>query len=727
MNQRIFNIKLYLDELRQLKLIALICGFLTLLISLIIPVLVAISGTDDYVFIPSVNDSVPLLIPYVFISGIFFTYNAFSFLNKRKDSDFYHSLPNTRICTYLSISAAVMSWIVATVIVTTILTWLTYLLCGLPFNSYFVPYLLVGFIGSGLLIAGVSMFAVSITGTRFSNFVLTIMLLLLPRLIIQVFVSMVSNVAPVVNAKTLGWFTDPYTNIPYGFIHGMFDIMSFESTPNNSLITPASIVYTLCLGLIYMALGCLCFKQRRSETAGKSALNKVLQTVFRSATALPLLLLLAVILIDMGSDEFSYMWDTIIVIFLFALICYLLFEVITTKKLKSMLKSAPFFLIPLVFTAIIAVGAYFFGNALLNTEVQAEKIDYVTLDSGFDYDMGTASFRANAVKGIRYDDPDMKDILASALVRNVRSMKSKNFFMNYDYEYQGTSVVSFKMKNGRQFSRIIYLGNREDAEVLKLRIKNDEYTIKSRQFPSEKEIVDINVDSNLSDKQNMELWESFKEEAQALSDKEYASICISTDMDEYDYTEKINHVAIDIRVLGYVHTFNYSQPWVIGKMTPRTLEMYFDYTNKASNKKMQKTIAEIIEEKNISDRDFSVYIDILNTSDKPVFLNGTLYRSGRSDSDPMDEYELADDFYDRFDSYDYGNRGKLKEEELKAVLAIINKSGFKGAKTEDIILNISIEAYDSNTDESDYLIMYISISEEELEAIREINSNSSRY
>ena len=56
------------------------------------------------------------LIVYIYVGGIGLAFAGFSFLNRRADSDFYHSLPVSRRDLYLSVTAAALTWIVGTVL-----------------------------------------------------------------------------------------------------------------------------------------------------------------------------------------------------------------------------------------------------------------------------------------------------------------------------------------------------------------------------------------------------------------------------------------------------------------------------------------------------------------------------------------------------------------------------------------------------------------------------------
>lgn len=66
----------------------------------------------------------------------------FSFLNKRNSSDFYHSLPNTRLSLFFSFFAAVMTWVIAASVISSLTAVAGHLLlsqyCSINFTSVWV-------------------------------------------------------------------------------------------------------------------------------------------------------------------------------------------------------------------------------------------------------------------------------------------------------------------------------------------------------------------------------------------------------------------------------------------------------------------------------------------------------------------------------------------------------------------------------------------------------------
>ncbi|MCL2503356.1 MAG: hypothetical protein FWE94_01915, partial [Coriobacteriia bacterium] len=115
---------------------------------------------------PSLEGAVGGLYLFMFVGTLFLVYTAFSFLNKRNSSDFFHALPDTRSCMYVTTWAAIASWIFFTVAESVLLTWLAHVVTGMPFIAAYVPLLLLMFFISSLLVASTATVAVSLTGTQ---------------------------------------------------------------------------------------------------------------------------------------------------------------------------------------------------------------------------------------------------------------------------------------------------------------------------------------------------------------------------------------------------------------------------------------------------------------------------------------------------------------------------------------------------------------------------------
>ena len=110
---RFFNPRLFLEALKRLRVIGLVTAILSVTISALIPIVTWMTRAPQY--LPKAVPTQSLCIPVclvVFMAPLFFA-TLFSFLQKRKESDFFHAIPYTRTCVYISFTAASLAFIFA--------------------------------------------------------------------------------------------------------------------------------------------------------------------------------------------------------------------------------------------------------------------------------------------------------------------------------------------------------------------------------------------------------------------------------------------------------------------------------------------------------------------------------------------------------------------------------------------------------------------------------------
>ena len=146
MRKHLFDRSLYLDALRQLKFIGVAGTLLLSLEAVLIPIgyLVQSSQRHGYTGIIALDamDMHPLLILCFLILAPIMVLYLFQFLNKRPACDFYHALPNSRISLFFSFFAAVLTWLTAAAVVSTLLSVASFSLLGAHY-SFNLPSMLV--------------------------------------------------------------------------------------------------------------------------------------------------------------------------------------------------------------------------------------------------------------------------------------------------------------------------------------------------------------------------------------------------------------------------------------------------------------------------------------------------------------------------------------------------------------------------------------------------------
>lgn len=389
-NRKHFSLSLCFEGIRQTKLIGiifLILFFLQLFLSLALPSMTLLndkSFSPETYFPKAVNgfDIAPAFLLTFTIASPLLVLFLFRFLNRRNAADFYHSLPHPRTCIYFSFLGSAIFWILLFAL-ETVLT--TFILCGI-FSQFFtlltgsfLTYVLANIVASVAVACGVSL-AMSITGTTFSNLIMSAMLLFVPRMLLLFITAAVTDALPILASGQLSPLLGQDINLITGVVFYVLfgNILPHTLSAENVLLSYPSILYTALLSLAYLVLGAVFFARRKSETAQRNAPTKKMQAIYRilltfSYFAVCTAILFSTILYS-TPDTLSLIW-----ISLFGFFLFYLYELLTTKSFKKTFSATPSLLI------VFLLVALFFGTLCGITELElhytpkANEVKSVTL------------------------------------------------------------------------------------------------------------------------------------------------------------------------------------------------------------------------------------------------------------------------------------------------------------------------------------------------------------
>ena len=134
-----------------------------------------------------------------------------------------------------------------------------------------------------------------------------------------------------------------------------------------------SVLYTAGLALLYLILGTFLFQKRKSETAGQSAPNRRLQAVYRIILVMAYCLPVCVWIVD--SEVTSISGFEVFVLYLIAVLIYFFYELLTTKKIKQTLRTAPGLLLVAACNGVLIFGMLPEGAAIC-TECRGDSIGF---------------------------------------------------------------------------------------------------------------------------------------------------------------------------------------------------------------------------------------------------------------------------------------------------------------------------------------------------------------
>ena len=349
MKTKMFNKRLFLDMFKQLAPMAVLCigimvlGSISYIFNMHDGIAFDYSYTNEYIIsAPSINFA--SLFFAAIAPGILSIF-AFRFLYCRSSSDFYHSIPESRVSLFNSIFISVLAWLVAGIVFITLINTAFFNLLSSDFN-YIINY-------GGLIPAFLSLFAIgfvaaasfalaaSFSGVYLKTIPIGLMALFTPGVYVYMIQHFLyENVPYSTELPLFSNFDNLCTGIVFeGFQDGLFyDFSSLDF--GRALMTWKYILSTLIIGVVLYAIALILFRNRKSETANTFKSSKK-ESVFVGTWIGALITLGAYepitnILFVNSSESYYY----IVMTHLLSFVVYLFYLYITTVDRKALPKLA---------------------------------------------------------------------------------------------------------------------------------------------------------------------------------------------------------------------------------------------------------------------------------------------------------------------------------------------------------------------------------------------------
>lgn len=633
---KFFSPVLMLEGIKQTKVVGICFAIISVLVSCGYPLLRLISyasmdydtlKAQPYFTIDIDTFSMPIFLMQ-YIMPIVMIFLLFNFMNIRKASDFYHSIPLSKTCVYLTYTVTALIWSIVTVVVSTLLSFTIYALSlKTVINIEFIWPTIISSIILAMLIASIALLAKGLSGTIFTNIIITLIIMFLPRVIILLYTTAINTSVKITDVSFMS-LTDIYNNIIFApFIYNN----SFLIEKTTPILNASTQWYSLILAIIYFVIGFFIHKFRKSESAGKSAAYKGVQPVVRILLgSIPLLLIS--FNLACGLKVYTEFW---LIGILVSLLAYFLYELITTKSAKKLLISIPFYLIAILANAIFIIACVSERNFILNDIPEPSEISSVSISYNNDY-LNIVYMNDNYYKykteNIKYDDKGLIDHLQSSLVETVEKVKEDDFSKFYSENYIYYDVI-FYCSSGRDIKRRVYvninkLGGSENLSLDSYIHKNKEYENAIYSLPTDKELKSINIDTSnidFSKDELNELWKIYKEEFNSASNED-KNMLSYRDNDIYNIDNTTSIVTI-----GYVGMNSFSQHYLIdAKITPKTYNKYLD---KTMSKLIQDNIVDTVKKNESNAKYFR--LDFSDLKNKDNYFTLEYYNDNVGDEDLM--------------------------------------------------------------------------------------------
>lgn len=577
-NNKFFSPSLMWEGIKQTKMVGICFVILSILASCGYPFLRLISynsmNSEGLKAQPNITiDLGTFLLPIFliqFIMPMVLIFMMFSFLNKREASDFYHSIPLNRTCVYITYTVVPLLWSLVTILASTFLSYTIYACTQKTIiNSEFIWTTIISSFILAMLVSSIALIAKGLSGTIFSNIIIFIIVMLLPRIIILLYTIAVNMSIKIADISFMS-FSDIYNNI----VFAPFYSTNKYNNLNMPNLSARTFWYSSILAVIYFIVAFVIHKFRNSESAGKSASYKVVQPVVRILLgAIPLLLIS--VTFASGSEVVPEFWLIGIVV---SLLLYFLYELITTKSAKKLVAAIPFYLIAILANAVFVSVCIGQRNFILNDIPEVSEISSVSVVS--DYYTKDSSYSENnyyryKTQNVNIDDKEFIKILQSSLVESVQKVKDHK---NLNGKNTESCKVVYHCTSGRDIERIVYVddakyGNGNDSVVVSYLMKNEDYLNAVTSLPTDEEIKSISLfGKDFTDEECRELWEVYKDEYNAASIE-------TKDKLNYrmDSAYNTGRLLTNFQISGYVGTNSFFVEYSINsELTPKTYNKYIN-------------------------------------------------------------------------------------------------------------------------------------------------------
>lgn len=457
----LFNFQYLKENIKKSRAVILLMIFLIPVINVIYYLMN--SSNSNYI-IPSILELQPLSLVGMYILPVILSITLFSFIYKRKSSDFVMSFPVSKKQIFISNTIGGIIVILAMNIVNYLFT----LIATLLLNNILIDYtmlfdMLIMWTISYIFVFTCTNIAVSVSSNKITTVVVTLLILFLMPFVHTFITSETfkgidnsdiytycdneickptnykcySTACEVNKRKNLYIYTsyneiESTTNytIPYAILYGSVveDIPSINK----------SITKMFILSIVYIIIGLLLFIRKKFEIVETSFKSEKTHIIVRSLTTIPIICIYYIMLINSNitfSDVFTV---TFLVVLLITYI--IIYDLITRKKITNIFKSL---------IALMIVGILVVVTGELSTPKKIEQLAVNNIDKMTFMD-------SNMVNNNGYTkDKDLINYIISIHIDNIKG--EENYYRNFNVRINvDKKIYEFRISTTKeQYNHII--------------------------------------------------------------------------------------------------------------------------------------------------------------------------------------------------------------------------------------------------------------------------------
>lgn len=644
-NTDVFSFKLYLSALDRLKVLAIICAVTVIIPNMLFGVFRivesrdALNGADvnvdgipvygsgniyDVDYYKYVRGSVdpetfiPLCLALLILAPIAVQI-VFGFLNKRGESDFYHSIPHKRICVYNSFTAAVITLSLGIILLSALLnTVLALFAPHFRLTALTVWQTVFTYACVTVLFIGYALLASMLTGNAGMAAFMTLALAVCVPFISTIAYEYLMIINPFLPESrsifSLLWLE---YRLPYNLLLGMTNSAAFET------VVPQLI--SLVSGIILIALSAILYCKRPSFTAGKLCWSERARNLFCIAVGVPFAMMLVWSVATDSGDAF----ETAIL----AMVCVLVFflcQLITSKSPKKAARSMALALVPVAISAAIIGSVELTSVAVNATAPDAESIAGIKLDDLHNYE--NHGFYVN-VRELEVDaegNPELMEIIADVIENSAHRKAPKHPERDFDggdigrWQYD----VGIRLKNGSMIYRDLYFSRSQLKKLTESVLASKDFLDAVTYMPTKEETRQLKL-GGLTFNTYDDAYAIFIEEYQALTDAERLIVCRAPE-------SATKGTVATVRCYdGYTKSI-----MIYHDLMPRTAAVCYATQTSATSAETVKSLSEVIEWIEKWERKVYLETELISLASAPRICEG-YQRFSRGSLDVENIEEIA--------------------------------------------------------------------------------------
>lgn len=534
------------------------------------------------------------------------------FMRTAKARDFYCSTPHSVGTVWLNFAAAVYVWhliglLAGYVLFSLILMTQDIKLFGLCLQAF------AGNFAFSLMVFGIVMLSVTLTGRIVNTIATTVGLALLPSMLWADFHAALMNYFHMFSfIRYPEGLTCPD---PFGWLLAALGLYEEANTyANNAYLdgfqcfcSGQAILYCLVMGILYFAAAFLFASIRMGDTAGRPFVNKPAHIISFLALTAPIICFAAQLASNFFTVKIGYFGTYYInelileyglAIVVILALCWLS-ELLLTFDLRHAHRALKYLSVPVLAAALLVGCGYAAFSAEMTTTVDAEDVESFTLVRNASLDDSLAIFRLSDSYGRtvtetgRFKDADTIQYVTAKIndyVSLYQKDPEKAFLQNEEYyeaygydEYDEGELteninyinIKLNLKNGKSITRTVPF---DDAHVAKLAaaIENDKAYMKRFLSLPDGDKLNINVNAEgLTPSEATEIYKAFVDEYNAMSDEAklaYLKANLYSDYNAYDYqyydpvqTDPVTTAAVEEKAVTTAESVSYTDITLVSK------------------------------------------------------------------------------------------------------------------------------------------------------------------